>query len=942
MGNSWYLIDIGIVVLYLIFCLVVGFYKSRSVSNIREYALGKGSISVFALVCTLLATDIGAGFTMGAISKIYTMGLVFILAQLFIPLLWWLTSLIYPRGIEDFYGCMTLGQVMQVLYGKYAKFIANSLNIFASVGVIAAQIMAMGFISEYFFKIDKLYCIIIGCAIMVSYTSLGGVRAVVLTEILQFMVFYFGIPLGCLVTIYEIASTVDGGIFAAYQTLPIEYRTFEFNRDFLIFLPLAIYAIQPHGDTNVFMQRFLMAKSSTKLKKALLVSAVTAIPFTLFICLLGLLIRIKEPNMDPSQVFVYFIDHSLPVGMKGIIIAGLLAIIMSTADSWMNASAVVISNEIVRKYYPQMSDRTELRIARASTVILTLLAACCALVASGIIELIWFIDNFRIPILTIPLILGFLGFKTNARSFIICSVFALASTLTAAYITGEFATTSMIIGMSGSLVGLFGAHYIQKIAGVNMPNGWGIGEAIAKKKNDGTGLFRRLNRVWLSSAIYGEHNNTLGGVNGLYSIALLASTYCFMILLPLVSEGVKLSFLNQVEMVLRLISYGLAFILLAQGWFKRYVLSSKLSSVTYFFLLLMTLAFTPAYLTFLSNYATYQIVSWVLSTILLYSIIGSMLNTFIWTFIAMMSGFALYHLTLIFNTNLDLIHSSAEHSSMAVYTCYTLTFIALGFEKLSAKKEQKKLAERRLYGDSLAHELRSPLSTTKMVIGTVAGILSQSKINPEEIDFMKKMFEKLDRSTVEGLIAIEAILEQVREEQGDQNYDYHDFYECAMMAKEYCELETDATIQIDKEGSFKFQGSKVLMMNVIVNLIMNSVKHGKADYIHIWFKHGTEVHVADNGSGIDASVRRKIFENYYTTNPDDNTGIGLSFSKRVVEKFNGSIACIPPASSEPVYINLQPMALINKQPLQRVYHPGNEPYPPSLKPTNGAHFMIQF
>ena len=88
-----------------------------------------------------------------------------------------------------------------------------------------------------------------------------------------------------------------------------------------------------------------------------------------------------------------------------------------------------------------------------------------ALYADGIMEIIWFLDNFWVPLLVLPLITGFLRFRTNSRSFLICNIMGLIFTLIAAYIDGQFATPSMMVGIVGSALGLFGGHYVQKLMG---------------------------------------------------------------------------------------------------------------------------------------------------------------------------------------------------------------------------------------------------------------------------------------------------------------------------------------------------------------------------------------------------------------------------------------------------------------------------------------------
>ncbi|MDJ1258092.1 MAG: hypothetical protein MRQ07_05580 [Candidatus Midichloria sp.] len=77
---------------------------------------------------------------------------------------------------------------------------------------------------------------------------------------------------------------------------------------------------------------------------------VVIILLTIVICLMGTIIKIKEPNLAPPIAFIYFMDNHLAVGAKGLVIAGLLVVVMSTADSWLNNASSLCTYEVVNKF----------------------------------------------------------------------------------------------------------------------------------------------------------------------------------------------------------------------------------------------------------------------------------------------------------------------------------------------------------------------------------------------------------------------------------------------------------------------------------------------------------------------------------------------------------------------------------------------------------------
>ena len=97
------------------------------------------------------------------------------------------------------------------------------------------------------------------------------------------------------------------------------------------------------------MQRFLLSRSTKQLVNCIKVVVGLDIFFVITISLIGFLVRVKAPNIDPSTSLLHFIANYLCIGVKGLVIAGLLAVTMSTADSWLNTTSILIAHDIIKK-----------------------------------------------------------------------------------------------------------------------------------------------------------------------------------------------------------------------------------------------------------------------------------------------------------------------------------------------------------------------------------------------------------------------------------------------------------------------------------------------------------------------------------------------------------------------------------------------------------------
>lgn len=464
--HNIHIIDISIIILYFVVCIGIGLYKFRSIKTLEEYTLGGRNFPNLVIMTTIFATYIGAASTIGTAEQVYTLGIFFAITCAAVPFFWIITARIYGRNIEQFQGCMSISDIMARLYSEAGRWVTNVASVITSIGVITLQATAMGYIVHYFFQIPISYSTIICISTLAFYSSFGGIRAVAYTDVFQFIILMLAIPASCFI-VYGVES--GGGIMhwhRVFDQLPQEMLTLNLDKDNIsLFLSLIFYGLLPIS-TGTFVQRFLLSRNSKQLVNCIKVVTALNVFFIIVICLIGLLVRAKAPDIDPNVAFVYFVANYLYVGIKGLVIVGLLAVIMSTADSWLNTTSVLIAHDIIKKFIP-LTEKQALIIARFSTFIVSTLAILLSLSERGVMELEWLAGNFWEPLIAVPLTAGFLKFRTNSKSFIASVILAITFTCISGYIIGDFATISLMCGMVGSAIGLFGMHHWQKRQGID-------------------------------------------------------------------------------------------------------------------------------------------------------------------------------------------------------------------------------------------------------------------------------------------------------------------------------------------------------------------------------------------------------------------------------------------------------------------------------------------
>ncbi|MDF3047889.1 MAG: putative periplasmic sensor histidine kinase, partial [Candidatus Midichloriaceae bacterium] len=744
--NNLHTIDIAVIIGYLILCLVIGLYKAGKIKTIREYTLGTGYISTTVLIFTIFATFIGAGATVGTVEKIHSMGLIFAVTLLLQPFFWILTAKLFASKIDIFKkaGCMSVSDIMEVLYGTPGKWAANILSIFFGISFIAMQVMAIGYLFNYFLGISHFIGILIGFGVLVVYSLFGGIRAVALTDTFQGLILLVAIPVACAMAFHDI-----GGHEKLIAGLPSTHLSIDFNRDNMLLLAgMAFYMLLPISE-GTFMQRFLMANDSKQLNKALMMLAYISLPFALIICLIGFVIKVKAPEINPNIAFFYLIDQYVPIGITGLLISGILAAIMSTADSWLNTTSILCAHDIAKGLFPKLTDKQELLIARISVLIIAALSATLALIGKGVMELEWLAGNFWQPIILIPLIAGFMMFQTNYTSFIGSSILGALGVFLGGYIAGEFATISILFGMIGCAIGLFGMHYWQvltnkQIGGNTFSQYTQIN--IYKTKKNYLKLF--VKQIKKQASKYQDYCYPLGALGMVY---FLGSSF-FMVF----TDAKILHTIVYLKAAAAVLCFGLCIyeFHLNSKYQRKYMPIYWIGTLVYCF------PFLSSYIALIYNFSMPWMINLMLSTMLLY-IFSGWIPTIVLSIIGFSAASLLFKIT---GYSLATLNIEEQPQTLGYIYCFLTGAIILILKHRDALQE-KELEGKMLYGAAVAHEVINPLQSASMMADTLLKAFKNKKfeeVNKEDFEDIKELLEPFKQNTQAALKTVDRMLTLVR------------------------------------------------------------------------------------------------------------------------------------------------------------------------------------
>ena len=457
-----------IVAAFLLVTLAIGIRAGQGVKTVREYAIAGKRYGTTALVLTFLATDIGGGTVFGNVKEVFTQGPINTLALLGLSLSFlWRAFFIAPR-MHRFRCCLTMGDVMETLYGSQAKVCTGFLNVLTSGALMAIQMVALGMVFESFLGINARWGTLVCGLGLAAYTCHGGIRAVTATDVFHFVVLFAAVPI-----VAALALKEAGGIGAVCARIPAEKFLIGHHPKreyyFSVFIVYGLFSnemLQPAS-----FHRLLMAKNARQLQRKFLAVAAFDPAFRAAVMTLALAALALYPHLAPEAVWPTIVTQLLPIGLRGLIVAGFLAVIMSTADSSLHAAGLAFSRDFLAPLYNTANRKLdELKWTRLGTFVAALLGIYMSFQTQNLLGLSMKAAAMSGPLLTAPLLAGIMGLKPSKKVLYFSAAATLLSYPAAAWLLSpERQFWSLPITLSVNVVSFLLAHLVRYGKFVRLP-----------------------------------------------------------------------------------------------------------------------------------------------------------------------------------------------------------------------------------------------------------------------------------------------------------------------------------------------------------------------------------------------------------------------------------------------------------------------------------------
>ncbi len=861
------MIDQLIVAAYLVLTLLIGLYVGRNTKTVEEFAIGKRNFSSVVLLSTIFATVIDGGGTIGLAETVYSLGPIYCASFLGIAISYLGLALIVAPRFGNFLGLISSGDILGKLYGDRAKIFMGFATIFESTMLIGMQILAITHVMQYFFAIKPGVAAIIVSLIILLYSFKGGIKSVTATDVFQFGILIVAIPLLCGIVIFKIGG-IDGFV-TAFNSPPASLEKVDYFKQIAMLVSFSLPALFPRT-----IQRMLMAKSESQIKTTFLYTGLLCVPFYLIVGSLGIAAWVMSPGIETSLVFPNLINEAIPIGLKGFIVAGLLAVFMSSIDSDLNLSSIAVTHDIFSMLYKKpVSEKIKLRIARWSSLFVAAIAVGLALYFDNIMAMIYFLLCISNSAFFPGYLLGFLGLKPGTRGFWWGVAAACLSVLFCTFVLDLFLLYAGLVSIALNVIVLMGFHLFETYGKEprRMRSPFIEPPKIASSFQHGSVVCRP--DYCLVFAIF----------------ALIGNMVPFFLLPP------HSSLEDHPHLFLCIVSTVLSFTLIFREvwWDEGHKFFKPILYVT------LTTSLTG--LSFVMYLKSGFGFVWGLDLVLCFGVLLLLTNKRH----AWMIGCA--GLFLGFSLNfLSGSQTSYQSITPALWSLALHIAMLIGYLQLFRNQDAQRY---RILGGKLAHEASRSMSSLTMsaefleltLPNLVGGYewahkngFSKQNINSEMIDELKSLPGRLQSMGQRTAKTVDVLLGKICFT-GDTSAAHieTDILTCIenAVADPSISREQRDKIRVIKTHNFSIFGEPTQLSQAILNIIENalySIARTEGGNIKIWVD-GYSVFILDNGPGISRKDMPNIFDEFFSTKK--TLGQGLAFCKQVMLEHGGGIHC---------------------------------------------------
>ncbi len=423
--SSLHLLDYAAMAVYFAILVWIGIRVAREEKDggaSESFLAADRNMNLVQSTSSTAATDLGGGFSIAMGGLGFTIGIAgsWLIAVSALSILM-VSFLMVPKvkRWSDRVSGLTTGDMFEARFDRRTGTLAAIVVGIAWFTFVGGQIIAGGKLLQVTLDMDLTFAVVLAGGIILAYTALGGLKAVIYTDVFQMFVLMIGI----LFIAVPIGLWQVGGVSALvehFEASPETASLVDWGSVTWLQLTNWFFAIFPVWFISIAaMQRIVAARDEKTARRAFFLTGVP-IEWPLFAVgstLIGLIARMLIPELDdPELATPTVIMQLLPAGIAGIVIAAYIAAVMSSADSCLIGPVAIFTNDIYKKRLrPKATDADLVRVARIATLVLGVLAIGTAYLIPNVLDLILYAYTFGAAGIFFPM-LGLLFWRRTTAA----------------------------------------------------------------------------------------------------------------------------------------------------------------------------------------------------------------------------------------------------------------------------------------------------------------------------------------------------------------------------------------------------------------------------------------------------------------------------------------------------------------------------------------------
>jgi SSS family solute:Na+ symporter len=366
----------SILIVYVLLNLLLGWVLSKRVSTAEDFYLGRRTTPWWAIGISVIATYVSALSFLGGPAWSYSESLAVIAIHLNYPIVVFVViTLFLPFFFNS--GVASIYDYMERRFGPTSRIVISSIFLISQALTSAAILYATSLVIEFITGIDVKTAIVIVTVIALIYTMMGGITAVIWTDVIQAGVLF----VGAFIILFALLDSMPAPIAEILADLKAQGKTNPLDLSFDLSLEatvwsgviaMSLFHITVYGANQMMVQRTLAAKSIGDAKKSFLLMGFVAFFIYFLFFILGILFYAyyggREFENGNTIILIFATEYGMP-GLMGILAAAVLAASMSSLDSSFNSLATISTVDFYQKYFNKgESPEHYLTVSRGFTV----------------------------------------------------------------------------------------------------------------------------------------------------------------------------------------------------------------------------------------------------------------------------------------------------------------------------------------------------------------------------------------------------------------------------------------------------------------------------------------------------------------------------------------------------------------------------------------------